>query len=221
MTSNAFDKSTFRTWARIRLRDNAAYKAGWSRRIWDRLDRDFAISERLSSGNCMIYMDFGNEVQTAAFVWTRLGAYGKVPLAVPFCHGDEIQAWRIFSPNDLESGVFGIPEPAAAVRAEPNRRVPPESLDFVLLPGLAFDEAGNRLGRGKGYYDRFLTRLRPETPVVALAFECQIFDRIPTDKHDRPVSAIVTESRVLNFSRQLPTPSVGTEKNVTPFAPTS
>ena len=90
-------------------------------------------------------------------------------------------------------GSFGIPEPKTHSR----RRVGPKALDLVVVPGIAFDRSGQRLGRGKGYFDRFLVKVPPEVPRVALAFGFQVLQRLPTEPHDQPVSAIVTERGVI------------------------
>ena len=82
-----------------------------------------------------------------------------------------------------------------------DRKVEPASLDLVLAPGLAFDHDGGRLGQGGGYYDRLLTQLPASTPVVALAFDCQITDQVPTTAHDIPVHRIVTESSIHGQSK--------------------
>jgi len=62
----------------------------------------------------------------------------------------------------------------------------------VILPGLAFDRKGNRLGRGKGYFDRFLVNLTKTTKKIALSFEFQILDTIPTNSHDIPIDLLVS-----------------------------
>lgn len=77
----------------------------------------------------------------------------------------------------------------------------PEDVDLVIVPGLAFDERGGRLGRGAGFYDRVLGALRPSAWRIAVAFECQIVERVPMDEHDQRVHAIVTERRVIEVSR--------------------
>ena len=90
----------------------------------------------------------------------------------------------------LIAGRHGIREPAADVSA-----VPPGEIDLVLVPGLAFDEAGRRLGRGAGYYDRFLAPLSVAT--VGVAFELQLVPEVPAGSGDVPVGAIVTERRFI------------------------
>ncbi|MBX5477326.1 MAG: 5-formyltetrahydrofolate cyclo-ligase [Clostridia bacterium] len=97
------------------------------------------------------------------------------------------------------TGPFSIREPDPAVSAE----APSDALDLVVVPGLAFDRAGNRLGYGKGYYDRFLAAYpagrRPVT--VALAFAGQVFDRVPAHPWDIPMDWVVTEDAAMDCRR--------------------
>ena len=99
------------------------------------------------------------------------------------------------SPGELVDGAFGIPEP-------PLGRVS-RSLaagDWVVVPGLAFDAAGRRLGRGAGFYDRALASCA-ETLRVAVGYDFQCVDEVPTDPHDQPMDWVVTERRVLAIRR--------------------
>lgn len=105
---------------------------------------------------------------------------------------DEMVAvpWR---PGEaLRPGPFGILEPGG-------RPWPPESIDAVLVPGLAFDRHGNRLGYGKGYYDRFLARVRPGTWVCGVAHRRQLVDCIPARPGDIRIPRLVTEEGLLEF----------------------
>jgi 5-formyltetrahydrofolate cyclo-ligase len=118
---------------------------------------------------------------------------------LPYCELEEIVPFRILSFDELEvSGTLKILEPKLTIRQDATRAVLPEDIDVVLVPGLAFDQSGNRLGRGKGYYDRFLRRLLPGTVTIGLALEAMIRDTIPHDGDDYPVNMVVTESRVIN-----------------------
>lgn len=96
---------------------------------------------------------------------------------------------RVTSPDSLVVGSLGIPEPSGGDTVEPGL------LDLVLVPGLAADLSGNRIGYGKGYYDRFLA----STPArsMMLVPECMILDRIPAMEHDIPVQALATEQKIL------------------------
>ncbi len=94
---------------------------------------------------------------------------------------------------ELVPGTFEIPEP----KSEYRRIVSPSHTDLVVVPGIVFDMRGYRLGYGFGYYDRFLSSLRKETPTIGLAFEFQIVGKIPVGDQDIPVRKIVTEQRVI------------------------
>lgn len=90
---------------------------------------------------------------------------------------------------DLVAGVLGIPEPRADAP-----RIDPDLIDWALIPGLAFDERGRRLGRGAGHYDRLLPLLRPDVPRWAAAFSIQRVESVPTGPHDQPLTGIAWPS---------------------------
>ncbi len=75
--------------------------------------------------------------------------------------------------------------------------IAPENLDVILVPGLAFDRLGGRIGHGKGYYDRLLAQVDPRTALISPAFECQIVEKCPMESHDCRVHVIVTENEVI------------------------
>ncbi|MFZ3047327.1 MAG: 5-formyltetrahydrofolate cyclo-ligase [Desulfatirhabdiaceae bacterium] len=95
--------------------------------------------------------------------------------------------------RDLQIGPRGCLEP------NPSRckEVPLECLDIAIIPGLAFDEKGARLGYGEGYYDRLLPRLPSTTRKVAVAFENKILQHVPMESHDRHVDIVLTEERTI------------------------
>ena len=76
----------------------------------------------------------------------------------------------------------------------------PEEIDVVVVPGIVFDEQGNRLGYGNGWYDRFSKRVRPDTKFIGISFEEQVIDLLPRDEHDLVLNALITEQRVLRFN---------------------
>jgi 5-formyltetrahydrofolate cyclo-ligase len=98
--------------------------------------------------------------------------------------------------RDVEAGYRGIPEPRADRPA-----ISLERVDWVLVPGIAFDATGKRLGYGGGYYDRLLPLLPPAAERVAGAFEAQIIERVPAARHDIGVDCVVTERRMLACPR--------------------
>lgn len=94
----------------------------------------------------------------------------------------------------LIAGRHGLREPGPEAPV-----IPPGQVDLVLVPGLAFDESGRRLGRGAGYYDRFLAAL--SVAPIGVAFELQLVPEVPAAAHDVPMSAIVTERRVIRVQK--------------------
>lgn len=95
--------------------------------------------------------------------------------------------------RDLRSGAVETLEP------DPKRckKVPLECIEIAVVPGIAFDEKGGRLGRGSGYYDRLIPRLPATTRKVALALEGQLLSQIPSESHDKSVDIIITEERII------------------------
>jgi 5-formyltetrahydrofolate cyclo-ligase len=98
--------------------------------------------------------------------------------------------------NELRPGVLGIPEPRGDLP-----EVPPESVDWALVPGLAFDERGYRLGRGAGHYDRLLPRLRRDAVCWALCLSCQLVPLLPIEPHDMPLDGISSPVRTVRGAR--------------------
>ena len=92
--------------------------------------------------------------------------------------------------RDIVRGGIGIPEPRPTA---PQLR--PDAIDWVLVPGVAFDAAGRRLGYGGGFYDRLLPLLRPEAPCIAGALDLQVVDEVPASPHDRRVDLVITPTR--------------------------
>ena len=110
-------------------------------------------------------------------------------LALPKVTGDDLELLYIDTPLCLEEGAYGIPEPYAGERAYPGE------IDFIAVPGIAFDKEGYRIGFGKGYYDKLLKRV--SAPKVGVAYSFQVLDRVPRENWDEPVDMIVTEEGVI------------------------
>ena len=106
-------------------------------------------------------------------------AEGKNVLLPHVISDTEMEIWRFIGSEDLQVGPFGILEPTE------ERFTDYETIDVAIVPGMAFDRQGHRLGRGKGYYDRFLTKI-PQTYKIGLCDPSSLLDFIPTDKNDIP-----------------------------------
>jgi 5-formyltetrahydrofolate cyclo-ligase len=163
-----------------------------SREIAGRL---FALPEYREAGTVMYFLNFGKEVQTLPMVTASLG-HGKQVIAPKTVHKERrmILSRILDVEEDLAPGLWGIPEP----RPDKLRPLPAGDIDFVVVPGVAFDESGNRLGYGGGYYDRFFAELRPGVPLVALTFEVQVLPEVPVAAWDRRVDLVITEERVIH-----------------------
>ena len=136
------------------------------------------------------YVSVQNEVDTHNLIQIAL-KNGK-QIGVPVTDPDGHMAFQAISSLDILHPVhFGLLEPPR----DANTEIPPESFDLILLPGLAFDDRGNRIGSGGGYFDRFLSTIPAHT--AALSYDFQILDQIPTDSHDIRLDYIITESRVI------------------------
>lgn len=151
-----------------------------------------ALPEFQKARVAMLFLNFRDEVETTALAGEtlRLGKRLILPRCAP--NGVLIPAVVSDLQQDIAPGMWGIREPKeeGLVRAEP------AEIDFVLVPGAAFDLTGNRLGYGAGYYDRFFELLGPAVPRVAVAFACQIISRVPVGLHDVRMTTIVTEENV-------------------------
>jgi 5-formyltetrahydrofolate cyclo-ligase len=167
-----------------------------------------ALPEYAAAATVMCYVDFGCEVQTRPLLpiaWQQ----GK-RLIVPYCvGGNQIELFRLQSLDELAEGAMRILEPRPELRGRPDRRVDASQLDLIVVPGLAFDRHGGRLGRGKGYYDRLLQLVPPRTTLAALCFECQIFPEIPMLPHDVRVHKVITEAAVYETAFRSPLPARG------------
>jgi 5-formyltetrahydrofolate cyclo-ligase len=171
--------------------------AGLSAKIFERLVH---LRQYAAARTVLCYVSFRSEVSTHAFI-ARLWADRK-RVVVPYCAGQRLGLFSMTSFDDLAPGTLGILEPKAELREQEQRRVNVEELDLLVLPGLAFDRQGGRLGHGKGCFDRLLPGARPDALLAAVAFECQLFDAVPMQPYDVRVDAVITEADV--YRRTLP-----------------
>ena len=154
-----------------------------------------ALPAYAAAGCVMFYVDVRSEVRTRQALPAAL-ASGK-QVVVPWCNdAGELTLFRLQDLGELSQGAYGILEPHQRLRGDPAKLVDVADLDLVMVPGVGFDRRGARMGHGKGYYDKLLAGARPDCPLVALAYECQMFDEIPVMDHDVFMDAVVTEAAV-------------------------
>ena len=160
--------------------------------IWENLR---AVPAFAAAETIMTYLHLPEEVRTDRIVaWARDSGRR---LVIPHCDKPGLGLFLHECPTELLPGVFNVPEPTEFWKSRHERRVRPEELDVIVVPGVGFDRGGGRIGYGKAYYDSFLKTVPASVPKIGLAFECQVVDKIPLEPHDRRVDYIVTEHDVI------------------------
>lgn len=163
--------------------------------VSERIVRRFMdLPEYEKAGTLMFYVDVRDEVRTRHALPEAL-ASGK-RIVVPYCLDGELELFWLENMDELELGMYRILEPKVELRDVAAKRLTPTDLDLVMVPGVAFDRNGGRTGHGKGYYDKLLQHARKDAPLIALSFECQLFEEIPAESHDIFMDKVVTEDAV-------------------------
>lgn len=148
--------------------------------------RLFRLKQFQTARTVLCYVSLSYEVETRQLI-EQMQSMGK-RVVVPRVEGRELALSELADPPALARGAFGVLEP----KPESIRPVPVDELDLALVPGLAFDRRGHRLGHGHGYFDRLLARLPSPIATVGLCFGFQLLDRLPVDPHDRSVQAVLS-----------------------------
>lgn len=151
--------------------------------------------EYKNSKTVFIYMDFRNEVMTSELIKQMLNEGKRV--VIPYTDTVNtiiIPALLHDLENDLVVCSFGYLEP----KKEKIVPVDPKEFDLIIVPGVVFDKKLNRVGFGKGYYDRILINKRSDTKAVAIAYELQVLNKVPYEEHDVKMDMIITEENIYN-----------------------
>jgi len=156
--------------------------------------RFMALPEYQAAKTVLFYLDVRSEVRTRHSLADALASGKKI--VVPYCVDGELELFHLEHMDELSVGMYKILEPKPELRSVAAKKVDVSELDLIMVPGVAFDRRGGRTGHGKGYYDKLLEHARPDTPLVALAFECQMFDEIPMQQHDVFMDQVITEAAV-------------------------
>lgn len=162
----------------------------------ERRQKSQEIKRRLFKTDCfkaahtiMFYVSLGYEVDTWGMIEEALKLGKRVMVPVTVKRTKRLIPSEITGPTrQLRKSNFGVYEP----KQEHIKAVPLDAIDMVIVPGIAFDRKGNRIGHGKGYFDRFLKGLPKKIPTFGLGFSFQLLDRIKTLRWDRPVTMVIT-----------------------------
>ena len=148
-----------------------------------RLGQLFAASEAYKQAKTIYgYLPYNQEVRTTPMLQRALDDGKRV--AVPKCYGDEMRFIYLDDLSKVEKGYCGIPEPIE------DGPIADDETALVLMPGLAFDKEGHRMGYGGGFYDKFLEK-EPNHPTLALCYGFQMFPYLETEDHDIPVDTVI------------------------------
>lgn len=156
------------------------------------------LPEYQTAQTVMWYLDCRTEVRTRAYVANLLGSDKGKRIIIPYCTVDASQSpvlglWSLDSMDELVAGTWNILEPPKHRWGESGKEVSVKTLDLIMVPGVAFDRLGGRLGNGQGYYDKLLNQVRADTTLIGVGFECQLFDKIPMQAHDIYLDGILTD----------------------------
>lgn len=168
-------------------------------------NRLFALDEFMRATSILLYASFRSEVNTSRWLDDVLTLGKKLILPVVDPIHKILHLYEVKDTTEISPGHMGIPEP----KVVEGRRRTLRDIDLVIIPGAGFDIEGNRLGYGGGYYDKLMShesRQREKAahhiPVIALAFEEQIADKIPAEPHDIKVDVIITDKRLIRCNYQ-------------------
>lgn len=154
-------------------------------------DKLLKLSEYIKADTIFIYYPFRSEIDTTEIIKDALLNNKKVVL--PKVTGENLKIFFISDIKmDLKPGSYGILEPDINSCKEANLN----EIDLAIVPGLCFDLNFNRIGYGGGFYDKILSKLRKDVKIIALAFDLQIINNIPSCAHDKKVNIILTESGI-------------------------
>jgi len=144
----------------------------------------------------MWYVHCRTEVRTLPALERQLASNKRI--VIPYCTVDDsgercLGLWHWQDLTELQPGMWNILEPPRERWSEPEKRVKSDELDVVMVPGVAFDSRGGRLGNGAGYYDRLLQQVRPDAVLVGICYQSQLFPLIPMETYDVYMDAVITE----------------------------
>lgn len=149
------------------------------------------LPEFVKAKRILTYFEKGTEVKISPLITHMLNTGKEVILPITVPEKKELLLSRIMSLEELGEGIFGILEPKVM------RLVPPETIELAILPGVAFDLEGNRIGYGGGYFDGLLHKM--DALLIGVAYEIQIVEDLPSSSKDVRMDKIITESRVIEF----------------------
>ncbi len=154
-----------------------------------------ALVERLGARSISCFLSIPTEPGTREFVSEAVARGIRVLL--PITRTDGLLDWAVATPDgDIGEGMFGLPEPVGEVLGP----IAVNDVDLLVIPAAAVDRNGMRLGWGRGYFDKTIGSMERCPPVYAVVFDSEVLDEVPFDRHDQPVTGIVTPTQTLTLA---------------------
>ena len=177
------EKSLLRQYIRAQKRQHAV--AELAAMIKEICNRVFASAWWQEAGTLLLYYPLSDEVDVRLLIREAFEDGKRVLL--PVVKGDELELHLYEGESSLRKGAFGIMEPQGPLFAPEHY----DEIDLAIIPGVAFDKEGHRLGRGKGYYDRLLPKLE-SAKLVGVCWPFQLLDEVPSEPHDISVEEVIS-----------------------------
>ena len=150
------------------------------------------LNEVADASNILVYWSFGHEASTRALI--KELQLRKKQILLPYLEANLMHAAKINSTDSLELTTYGPLEPPDKTPVDPS------TVDIVIVPGLAFDRNGFRLGYGRGFYDRYLSALGDASTTIGFCFSSQIAEQVPAEPHDVALDILVTDREVIRIA---------------------
>jgi len=179
----------------ITAKRNSLSESEWMKKSSKIKTRIFEMNEFRKARTILFYVSYGKEVYTHDMIKESMGVGKTVVVPKSVTKDSTLMLSKLADWNDLEMGAYNILEP----KKDSIKEVDTRSIDLIIVPGVVFDEKGNRIGHGKGYYDRLLKDSKG-IPNIGLAFEFQLVKKIETEEHDEKIDVIITEDRIITCS---------------------
>lgn len=162
------------------------------------MQRIIQLPEFINAKTIFFYTSFRSEVDTMDMIKVSLNTGKLIVLPKVDKENNRLKLYEIKNMNELARGYMWILEPFVSE----DRLRDLDDIDFIIIPGAAFDIYGNRLGYGAGFYDMLLSKMKKKIPIVAPAYEEQIVEKIPAEPHDIKVDKIVTDKKVIDCIKE-------------------
>lgn len=151
-------------------------------------NKTIELKEFINAKSIFIFVSFGSEVDTHEIIKHALTLGKKISIPLVNKESKTMEAREISSLEDMKEGYYGILEPSENALV-----MNPGEIDLIIMPGVAFDLKGGRIGYGAGFYDKFLVKVPSATPKIALAYDMQRVEEVPMDTYDVKIDGVITE----------------------------